>query len=339
MEKKFNNQMVSNVRKQREGHVLRNTGDRNRPFIECLVEEMQRDEFLKRFFDTLEGHVQRIKRAKGVEYERQAREMDELVSKFVQKKAEIVAKLIRSGVQLDENVLGPIYDMGKFELGKGVTDYKRLDYAAFFNGIQLTPEILSNPEDTTFRDNYEKAKAKAEGLDERAEELKRELRRNKIGFGEDRDKRRASLEKELRQVRHDIDAVGHCKRDLERFESLTSEQKALILQYLETNQAIERGVDEINRLLEEFKISIPRETDMVVMNEALNRMSANGMNEQDLLKIFEKLDSIEIRRRRGEFESRSKIDTRRYESAETFVQDVYEIDKLRFEGQGEPDRG
>lgn len=329
------NQMVRNVQKIREGHVLNDHEDVNRPFIECLALEMETDSFVRMFFEELEKHVQRIRRARGVEFERQARELDEVIEKFAQKKMEIVEKLKRSGVSMSENVLGHVYDLSDFMLGEQRYERKQFDYAAFFNKLELTREMLSDPNYTGFRDKYEKQKAKNETVRPRIAEIKRQLRRNKV-FTRDSDKELEALKKELRDLEYELEEEEYLRRETSAFESLTPEQKELILQYLEADDAIRKGADEINSLIKKFRDSIPPKSDMEVMNEAMDRMVANGMNEDDLLKLFGRLDRIELRRRRGDYQSRKKVQTKSMEVASTFVQEVYEIDKVRGQKELKP---
>ena len=103
MEKKvIQNQVVKNVQMKRTTIPVVDV-EAHRPFIECMVLATNDDPRLKEFFSVLEKEIEAVIRSKGISYEKQERQIAELVESFYQKRQQLASKLKASGIKFVEN--------------------------------------------------------------------------------------------------------------------------------------------------------------------------------------------------------------------------------------------
>lgn len=327
-----NNEVVRNVQMKREGVQMAFADDVKRPLIECLLIEMEGNEYLRNFFGALKGHAQTVRKASGADYDREVRKIHEQVQKFAAKKAEIVESLKARGITVNENVLGPTYTIAGTLGGKDYARYE-YDYAYSFSGVEVKKEMLLNPNDSTFKDRYETAKAKIPEREERIQELKKKLRRQRIfgrflaPNGDEYKKQISGLKVDIETERLEIGVVDRYKKEYDFFRNLTPGDRQLILQYFETRDAIRKGADAINEHQKEAEAKKPAIYDAKVIDQALERMQANGMSEDDIRTIFETLDDVTQKRRLGFYDKAIRKNPSGYEVETAFLRDIYGFDE------------
>ena len=327
------NQIVSDVQKKRENIKIGYAKEPKRPLVECLVLEMEEDEYLRKFFTILNRHVQRVRCTYGAEYEREAMKLHDTVQKFYAKRVEIAARIKASGLAMNENVLGPMYNLGDFNDGSFGYETNRFDYTDKFGGLRITKDMINNPNDTTFKDRYEKKKAENIGKAERQKELKRRLRIKRL-FGRIFTFGRRKVAEEIEDLRYEIDHIGmdleneeHYERDYQKYRNLTRGQKGLIYQYLVTTDAIDKGVDAIGACFRRFEESKPPITDMEVLEQAFDRMVSNGMNAEDVERVMERIDDVVQKRRLGMYDKKRRITLKKDTLESVFLDKIYGFDE------------
>lgn len=332
------NQIVRNVQMRREGLAMAYARENKRPFVECVILESEDNEYLRDFFNVLEKHIQRIRRASSIEYEREARKIHEQVQRFALKRAELVERLNAAGLKINENILGPVYDLGDF--GPSL-EYQRYEfnYTDVFGGLRIEKQMLLDPNDTTFKDRYEAEASQRQEKVDRIKKLKSKLRAKtvvgRIG-AESRDAYKdelSTLRDEISHLQLDLKALERYERDYRVYSSMSAGTKRMILQYYEITEAIKKGVDAIKKCHERFERSKPPLTSLSVMDNAFGRMEDNGMIEEDVERVMELLDDVAHKRRLGLYDRKKKVSVYNREIPQTFLTDIYGFDEEKEQAQ------
>lgn len=331
----------SQERKRKEEEDRKKASERARyipakkSYPECVLEEMNSDEVLRSFFTTLKRNMQLYRREQASEQEESARKTAEIVDKYKVERDRIVQEIKDSGIVCQIGY--PItYSLERFEIEKennyGQTIF---DTIARFNGIELTKEILENPDDTTFKDRYEKKKAYNDKLRAKKEEKEKELKRQElllkiIPFKRwERENKIANIRSELRGFEREFEEEERLRKEMETFDSLTPEQRKLILDYFAVTDCIRKGATEINNEVYEFERKLPPLGQKEVVEEGLERtMREMGMGEEEITDIFMRLDKVAIKRFRDEYSTgRSHYSGEPTRIViESFIKNIYEED-------------
>lgn len=308
----------------------------------CIADEIREDEQLRGFFQDLDIEIDTVRREIGSEFEAKAVELHELAQKYDKERQKILNELRESGIRTEEG-RDMWYSLESFRLNerrprRGYYDYdKRIEYSVMtkFNGLELTKEMLEDPENTYYKDRYEKQKEKCDKLrEEDAVNQKRLKRRkfiSKLTFGPtySAEWEINHLEKKLAENRKQYEIEEQHKTDLENFEKLTPEQKQKILAYKEATSALGEAVSAVNKAYDSFKKKVPGKEDKEVVLQAVDRVAVKrNMTQEDFEEIFIKLDKVAIKRNRDEYgRSYSYYDRDPLESTISgFVKHVYEAD-------------
>lgn len=318
MEKKvIQNQVVKNVQMKRTTIPVVDV-EAHRPFIECMVLATNDDPRLKEFFSVLEKEIEAVIRSKGISYEKQERQIAELVESFYQKRQVISSKLKASGIKFVENFLGPSYTLHGFD---DSFERREFDYALIFNGLMLSKDELLNPDKAPFEADYEKALKQVAEMDEESEEIKRTLKRPSVIFGSR--KTYKDLRSRLSYLKSHRNYADIAKRKLDTFNGFTAEQRDLLIQYFETTEAIDKGVRSMNESQKESRKVAPEKTDLTIMDEALTRMVNGGMTEEDLSEIFRRIDNVMANRESGLYDRRERVSLSSLTVMKTFLKEIY----------------
>ena len=325
------NEVVRNVQMKRENRPMAYADETKKTLAECLLMEMEENETLRNFFGALSNHISIVRNVSASNYEREARKIHEQVQKIAAKKAEIVARIRANGITLNENVLGPVYTMTGYGNGHEYQRYE-FDYAYRFSGVEIKKEMLTNPNDTTFKDKYEKANAMVPERKAKIADLKRQLRKFRL-LGRFTHPDGRSYKEELTRLKVDIEreelsirAVDRYKRDYEFFNGLTTGERELILNYFKLKDLIAKGVDAINMFHKKAEAEKPPVYDKDVIEKALDRMQANGMIEEDMQRVFEIIDDVAQKRRLGFYDKKRSVSGKK-DIANAFLTEFYGFDE------------
>ena len=299
-------------------------------YLKCLSIEMENDPELKDFFDRLGVKVEEVRVESGKEKEKQVADLIEVVKKYQEKKVELEEQLKEAGIELGN--LGRGYCYCKSPMSSQEVEYESISRYYLFNGLTLSIRNVRDPEDKQFETNYESAKRICEeGLPEYIEnqkQVRRKVALNKIPLirSYDREKDVETLQYNIERYERDMKAEEEAKVNLEKFRALTPEQKKLIGDYLEVCGSIEKGCLAISEARRTYSYTLPQRSDKQVIEEAIAKMEKEGLTEEQIMAIFQKLDRVAIRRNRGEYDA---LNSRRYSTDEVvrgFVTHVYEED-------------
>ena len=318
--------------KQRRSYSSTNYGE-NRSYADCVRYEIEEDEELKKFFDDLEETVEKVRNAHVKSYTERAIELDGVLKKYESQMQEMKKKLEEEGVEV-ETGRSSSYNLSRIgcEGNDVYTDYA---VPKSFNGLRLSKDMVENPNDETYKRKFEDLdKQTAEKEAEKAE-LEKELRRlerlKRIPFTD-----KYELDNKIKKIKEKIsdnasffERKEEAKRNLDTFNSLTPEQRKDIASYLEATGLLYEGTRAIRDCAYHFDREKPDKGSPEIMEEALAEMDGKGYTEEELNKIFLKLDRIAIRRYRGEYRSRSSIWSPKYKGTlEGFIKHVYDTDEM-----------
>ena len=331
-------------RKKEEEKKARNSyySERRNPevsYLDCVIQEIQEDEVLQKFFGTLLKNAQIYRRSKGVESEDAAKEMDGLIGRYVEERQKVLDRIKASGIQVNE------YDnradsLDEFDLNNTEREfnYANIKGVSTFNGLRITTADIEND---SFRKRYEAQKAKCDELRKEKEELERKLKRQEtlkkyIIFGRyDREEEIRDIYKRLDQIEKEIGKEKELEREFKTYEAFTPEQIKDIKDYLDASASIGRGINSIRANIYQFGQQIPKLGDKEVLDNALNAtMEELGMGEEEIADVFRRMDKVAIKRQRGEYEYsyntreyRSSYRTGRFSSlVASFIKNIYEED-------------
>ena len=96
---------------------------------------------------------------------------------------------------------------------------------------------------------------------------------------------------------------------------------------METNEAIRKGVRAIDQCHDRFEKSKPPVTDPNVLEEAFDRMQANGMNAEDVEKVMSTLDEVTQKRKLGFYDKMKKVNTNKRNVERAFLDEAYGFDE------------
>ena len=331
-------------RKKEEEKKARNSyySERRNPevsYLDCVIQEIQEDEVLQKFFGTLLKNAQIYRRSKGVESEDAAKEMDGLIGRYVEERQKVLDKIKASGIQVNEYD-NRAYSLDEFDLNKTEREfnYANIKGVSTFNGLRITTADIEND---SFRKRYEAQKAKCDELRKEKEELERKLKRQEtlkkyIIFGRyDREEEIRDIYKRLDQIEKEIGKEKELEREFKTYEAFTPEQIKDIKDYLDASASIGRGINSIRANIYQFGQQIPKLGDKEVLDNALNAtMEELGMGEEEIADVFRRMDKVAIKRQRGEYgdsyqirDYRSSYRTGRFSSlVESFIKNIYEED-------------
>ena len=331
-------------RKKEEEKKARNSyySERRNPevsYLDCVIQEIQEDEVLQKFFGTLLKNAQIYRRSKGVEYEDAAKEMDGLIGRYVEERQKVLDRIKASGIQVNEYD-NRAYSLDEFDLNitEREFNYANIKGVSTFNGLRITTADIEND---SFRKRYEAQKAKCDELRKEKEELERKLKRQEtlkkyIIFGRyDREEEIRDIYKRLDQIEKEIGKEKELEREFKTYEAFTPEQIKDIKDYLDASASIGRGINSIRANIYQFGQQIPQLGDKEVLDNALNTtMEELGMGEEEIADVFRRMDKVAIKRQRGEYEYsyktreyRSSYRTGRFSSlVESFINNIYEED-------------
>ena len=331
-------------RKKEEEKKARNSyySERRNPevsYLDCVIQEIQEDEVLQKFFGTLLKNAQIYRRSKGVENEDAAKEMDGLIGRYVEERQKVLDRIKASGIQVNEYD-NRAYSLDEFDLNKTEREfnYANIKGVSTFNGLRITTADIEND---SFRKRYEAQKAKCDELRKEKEELERKLKRQEtlkkyIIFGRyDREEEIRNIYKRLDQIEKEIGKEKELEREFKTYEAFTPEQIKDIKDYLDASASIGRGINSIRANIYQFGQQIPKLGDKEVLDNALNAtMEELGMGEEEIADVFRRMDKVAIKRQRGEYgdsyqirDYRSSYRTGRFSSlVASFIKNIYEED-------------
>lgn len=309
------------------------------PYLDCVDIEMQDDPKMMEFFENLMWNAQTIRREKGKSIEDEAKKFDETIVKFEEERAKLVTQMQEAGIETQVTD-SYSYSLAVFEVDKKSEEKskpKEIPIIGRFNGLYLKEAMLSNPNYTGLRDNYEKLKAECDEHREKQPQLEKKIKRTEfwlrvLPFGKDNlNQRLKDLKYELRNYADAYNREEEAKNKSEIFDALTPEQKELILKYIKATDCIRTAGYEIYSKGREFHYNIPKIDDKEVIEKALERTVQQGsITEEDIMDIFTKLDRVAIRRFRGEYDSRVRFSScslsDREKTIRGFIKHIYDED-------------
>ena len=324
-----NNQLVGAVQKKRENKKMNYAKEEKRPFAECVLLEMQENDFLRDFFTILDRHVKTIRNISVVGDVRQARKIYETVQKIARARQDIVRRLNDIGITVEENYIGSFVDFGNIIGGDFGYESKEFPKAYRFNGIDLKKEMLLNPNDSTYKDKYEEEKLKNIDRAKRLEELKKEYRKKKaLRFLSDVDREELKgMKLQIQSLQRVSGEEQYYERDERRFRELSDGTKKAILQYFEATEAIEKGADALKDIEKGLEAKRPPIDSVEVLDEAFSRMQANGMIEEDVERVMEILDEVAEKRKHGFYDRKGKVYRKQRDVEGLFSKAIYGFDE------------
>lgn len=224
-------------------------------------------------------------------------------------------------------------------------------YLSRFNGIYIDREMLENPDNNKYRLEYNREKTKLESITSNKQQLKKDLKKEKrsIKFSYEKrmkkEERIRSLEQSIRWLELNeqwfSEDMENAKRQMEIFESLTPEQKDLILRYLVK-------VEEMQKIKEKWKKNywkienISNLSNKEIWNQARQRAleriikESNIENDEDgeyseLDEIYKELDKVGIKGMTKAYDMNTGyideyMQKKYLEGIEWFIKEVYEAD-------------
>ena len=308
-------------------------------YLDCVIQEIQEDEVLQKFFGTLLKNAQIYRRSKGVESEDAAKEMDGLIGRYVEERQKVLDRIKASGIQVNEYD-NRAYSLDEFDFNitEREFNYANIKGVSTFNGLRITTADIEND---SFRKRYEAQKAKCDELRKEKEELERKLKRQEtlkkyIIFGRyDREEEIRDIYKRLDRIEKEIGKEKELEREFKTYETFTPEQIKDIKDYLDASASIGRGINSIRANIYQFGQQIPNLRDKEVLDNALNAtMEELGMGEEEIADVFRRMDKVAIKRQRGEYgdsyqirDYRSSYRTGRFSSlVASFIKNIYEED-------------
>lgn len=317
---------------ERRAYSSTNRGE-NKSYADCVRYEIEEDEELRKFFDDLEASVETVRNGHVRQYTERAIELDGVLKKYASQMGELKKKLEEDGVKVstEKTLSYRLSRIGHMESDEATS----FDMPITFNGIRLSKEMFENPNDRTYQNNYDDLDRQTEEKEKEKVELEKELRklerREKIPFTN-----KYEINSRIRQVKIKMEANKEfferkekAKRELEIFNSLTPDQRKTITDYLGAAKALQEGLRAIRDCERYFEREKPEKDNKEIMEEALVEMEKKGYTEEDLNKVFLKLDRTAIRRYRGDYSKASSIWNPKYKGTlEGFIRHAYDTDEM-----------
>jgi len=297
-----------------------------KPYIDSVMREiMYYDGMgLEEFALKLDFYCREMKAKKGEKYAKEAEKCMSLIEECNAKRKKMQEELVEMGVTLG-GMKYFSFDYCDFTYVttdgtrvSGLQKYKDkssmvvFHAADTFNGLKLTDEMLTDPNNTYYRDRYEDLAQKYEPIEgERAaliEEIERKEKRLKYTFfnKEEKEADITKLKEKLAEIDRKLAELEQAKMECETFEKLTPQQKKKISEYLGLVDSMIKTASMISKYGREYeKVSIVHdyEYEKETIEEGLSEMiEKEGMSEEDIDELFKKLDLIAIRRNRGEYD-------------------------------------
>lgn len=305
----------------------------NKSYADCVRYEIEEDEELRKFFDDLESSVETVRNGHVRQYTERAVELDGVLKKYASQMEELKKKLEEDGVKVTTERTLPyrLSSIGSVDREESA-DY---EMPIRFNGIRLSIEMFENPNDRRYQNNYDDLEKQTAEREKEKLELEKELRRlerrEKIPFTN-----KYELGVKIKRVKLKIEQNAEffqrkeeAKRELEIFNSLTPDQRKTIVDYLGAASALREGLKAIRDCEYYFDREKPNKDSKEIIEEALTEMEGKGYSEEDLNKIFLKLDRIAIRRYRGEYSKAPSIWSPKYKGTlEGFIRHAYDTDEM-----------
>lgn len=324
-------------------------GYHERPYIESVMRELEYgdDESLLEFARKFSDYCKEDAVKKGKKYAEEAEECLDFINQADERRKKVIEELEESGVRLGYDG----FDQGEYHVvglkdfsyvdakGKRVSALERYDIdkdtvkivnCYLFNGLYLKRSMLTNPDDTTYKDIYEKKVEENKGLREEREALieevqKKEKRLKRALFGKDeKEEELMKLKKRGMEIDEKLAEEEKARQRYETFKSLTPQQKSRIIEYMDLSDSMIKTSKMVEKCGSEFKKQVSkyvigRET----VEKVLDHMIEDGeMTEEKLSTIFRKFDRIAIRRNRGEYEDYPETHTRKIPINSTEFADI-----------------
>ena len=318
--------------KERRSYSSTNRGE-DRSYVDCVRYELESDEELRKFFDDFEESVGDVRRYHVKEYTERALELDGVFKKYAAQMEEMKKKLEEDGVEVET---GGYLSYNLARIGcKDVEGYTILQIPLTFNGLKLNKKTAENPEDQTFQTCYDDLEKQTVEKEAEKAELEKELRKlerlMKIPFTN-----KYQLENKIKEVKKKLDDNASfferkekAKKELDTFNNLTPEQRKIIVNYLEATDALHEGIKGMRDCEYSYSREMPPINSKEIMEEALIQMEEKGFTEEQLNKIFLKLDRIAIRRYRGDYSSGPFVWGSKYKGTlEGFIKHIYDTDEM-----------
>jgi hypothetical protein len=304
----------------------------NKTYTDCVRYEIERDEELRKFFDDLDSTIERVRNGHVRQYTERAVELDKVLKKYGSQMEEIKKKLEESGVEVKtKRTLAYILSRIGYIESNEPTDY---EVPVTFNGIRLTKEMLENPDDKTYQNRYDDLEKQTEEKEKEKAQLEKELRRlerrERIPFTNkyEINNKKRQVKLKLEENEEYFQRKEQARKELEIFNSFTPDQRKTITDYLGAERALQDGLKAMRECARYFESEKPDKDSKEIMEEALVEMGKNGYSEEDLNKIFLKLDRVAIKRYRGEYYREPSMWSPRYKgSLEGFIAHVYDTDE------------
>ena len=303
-------------------HVLREMADGNTKLVE--------------FFKELQEQVEKVSEEKLSEYETRIQECVKMIEQNIGHKKDLEARLGESGIQVSIPI--------SYGLGEEIFHTERGDRDAFkvyqlFNGHRLNEEMITEvglkrikeTRESTARNNTS-IDAEIATLENEIKEDERKIRHTISG------KKKGMLEQEIEEDKERLGILKSSKRSeaeaqemIDFIESLTPEQKYMLMRYFSTTEAL----IETAKLIDAYrgkKADVKSLKDREIMPEAFDRMIvANGKTEKDIVGLFSLLRRVEKKIGVMPHEKRSPkkdMEMQDYkEVVEKFLEQIYEPEK------------
>ena len=310
------------------------------PYLDCLMYEIDSDEKLSCFFETLKENAEKLREESGKGYRESAQDIATMVDNYQEGRSQIEKKLTDSGIEV-KGIDSKGYSLDSFSIVSKESTYDRYTYIstrATFNGLELTTDKLNNPD---FKEKYEEQKKKCDELRVQKAMKEKELSRQQslfkyLPFGKpDRRLQISKIKDALKSIEEELALEEKYRKEMQIFESFTPEQRKTIQRYLIATDYMSRAIDSINKMAREFRGKLPSIDEKDIIEKAFNDTIAElGLEEADIADIFRRMDRVAIRRHRGEFDGKSEyfeyadygIKGRKKDLVKGFIKHVYEED-------------
>ena len=109
---------------------------------------------------------------------------------------------------------------------------------------------------------------------------------------------------------------------------LTDEQKADFVKYIQAEECISHITYEVRNLESRFCAALPKIDSKELIIQAMKLLEQDGLTEEEITRVFKKLDKVAILRSRDEYEHKPWFSEREtdIQIIKSFVKEIYESD-------------
>lgn len=279
----------------------------DRPYVESVLKEIAyyNPELLE-FFKGLEEARKDALEERCVDITKSIRECVELLIKYNEQLKLTKQKLMESGVKVEGSRAVMILCSEAREKG-----FEHVDDEVTFNGLTLSSEMVSNPDDEKYKSEYDVIRKENVPLQDKEKHLRAELdvKRRKLSRAI-LSRTKKSLASDIKEIEERLSLIERSKKAekiaekrKDIFESLTPEQRRMIGQYISINEQFRKLVSLISvHSMKREGIRREKVTKGTTLRAFEILCERNHMTQEDIGRIFDELDRIAIRRNRREYD-------------------------------------